>query len=174
MSYYLLLKNIKDDGDIKCLVFKQTVSQANFDLEFLSKFQWICLLNTIPMVSIAYFYDYWSKNYQGKCQESWKFNFHGFIILYLHIRYVSCKLTAIYSGYSPNFQVTVYNIRVFHGRGLGKSSSSRRQRAADQDRLGYLKGSEHGRIGTDKKMDDWDGYGRIKDRKDKLFVEIYI
>ena len=43
MSSYLLLKNIKDEGDKKCAVFNQTVSQENFDLEFLLKYQWICL-----------------------------------------------------------------------------------------------------------------------------------
>ena len=47
MSSYLLLKNIKDEGDKKCAVFNQTVSQENFDN--------------------------WFQNYKSKCQESQTF-----------------------------------------------------------------------------------------------------
>ena len=47
MSSYLLLKNIKDEGDKKSAVFNQTVSQENFDN--------------------------WFQNYKSKCQESQTF-----------------------------------------------------------------------------------------------------
>ena len=113
----------------KCAVFNQTVSQTNFDLEFLLKYQWICLLNTIPLVSITYFYDYWFQNYKSKCQES-----QTFIAWIYHT-----GLSAIYGGYSSNFSSGRFILGPFMGGGLGRSPSSWRQRAAGENlRIGQV------------------------------------
>ena len=114
----------------KCAVFNQTASQTNFDPEFLLKYQWICLLNTIPMVSITYFYDYWFQNYKSKCQES-----QTFIAWIYHT-----GLTAIYGGYSSNFSSGRLQYQgLSWGGGLGRSPSSWRQGAAGENlRIGQV------------------------------------
>ena len=120
----------------KCAVFNQTVSQTNFDLEFLLKYQWICLLNTIPMVSITYFYDYWFQNYKSKCQES-----QTFIAWIYHT-----GLTAIYGGYSSNFSSGRFILGPFMGGGSGaepQQLEAARRRRKFKDRLGHPAISKH-------------------------------
>ena len=41
----------------------QSLTQAIFNLQFFFKYQWICLLDTIPTVYLTFFYYYWFLSY---------------------------------------------------------------------------------------------------------------